>query len=617
MAMSRFLTPVSVLLCAGAAMPCAAQSWNSSSPGLWNDPANWSPMVVPNSVGAVVDITSTVQGGVLASGGAFTFNAPVTLGSLDVNMGTAGPSVFINNIEFIFDNGGGADVFIDGDGSLAANITGPITLMGDLRSTWRASNATFSGSISGDYGIVHEPLFGLDRLKLWGVNTYTGETVCTEGQLSIIAASGLGSHDVGTTIIGPGDLVVETNPPAVISGEVVTLQDNGRMLMRKVDWAETIVLDGAGEIAPWFDNIFTEVSGQLTGDTFIRYSAQSRSGDPLLESLLTVSNTSNDYTGGTIIRGGILAIPSDDVLGGAGTGITFEEVGFTEGPPVLLTTSDVTIPRDISLLDDGWLRAVRATTATYTGEISGSRALSVGGVAGPGAVMNGFVDWDGTIVLQSDNSYTGGTNVVLGSLVVDNILGSGTGSGTVVVGELASLGGGGIVGGSVDMTAGGVLDPGGTIGSIIIGGTLTQGPLTTTLIEINSPNPGQFDKAICGAPTTLDGELIVVLGAGYTQQAGHEFEILTAPSVSGSFSTETLPEGFEVQYEANRVRLVVMGLPVDCPADFNGDNVVNASDLAVILAAWGQSGVADLDNSGTVDPGDLAIVLAAWGPCPE
>jgi len=53
-----------------------------------------------------------------------------------------------------------------------------------------------------------------------------------------------------------------------------------------------------------------------------------------------------------------------------------------------------------------------------------------------------------------------------------------------------------------------------------------------------------------------------------------------------------------------------------CVPDLNGDNVVDAADLAVVLAAWGTSNEdADLDRSGTVDSGDLARLLSAWGDC--
>jgi hypothetical protein len=58
-----------------------------------------------------------------------------------------------------------------------------------------------------------------------------------------------------------------------------------------------------------------------------------------------------------------------------------------------------------------------------------------------------------------------------------------------------------------------------------------------------------------------------------------------------------------------------------CPGDVTNGGSVDATDLSVILAAWGTNGQgefdADADNSGLVDGGDLALVLSGWGPCPR
>jgi hypothetical protein len=51
-----------------------------------------------------------------------------------------------------------------------------------------------------------------------------------------------------------------------------------------------------------------------------------------------------------------------------------------------------------------------------------------------------------------------------------------------------------------------------------------------------------------------------------------------------------------------------------CLGDLDGDGVVSGSDLAVLLGAWGTSGV-DLNGDGTTDAADLAILLGAWGSC--
>ena len=49
------------------------------------------------------------------------------------------------------------------------------------------------------------------------------------------------------------------------------------------------------------------------------------------------------------------------------------------------------------------------------------------------------------------------------------------------------------------------------------------------------------------------------------------------------------------------------------PSDLNSDGLVNAQDLALLLAAWGSpGGIADINGDGAVGPADLAELLAAW-----
>ena len=55
-----------------------------------------------------------------------------------------------------------------------------------------------------------------------------------------------------------------------------------------------------------------------------------------------------------------------------------------------------------------------------------------------------------------------------------------------------------------------------------------------------------------------------------------------------------------------------------CLVDLNGDHLVNAIELAIILANWGPASagqVADLNDDGLVNALDLAVVLAQWGVC--
>ncbi|MFO0829616.1 MAG: LamG-like jellyroll fold domain-containing protein [Phycisphaerales bacterium] len=52
-----------------------------------------------------------------------------------------------------------------------------------------------------------------------------------------------------------------------------------------------------------------------------------------------------------------------------------------------------------------------------------------------------------------------------------------------------------------------------------------------------------------------------------------------------------------------------------CTGDLNGDGVVNAQDLGILLGAWGTGGVGDINGDGVVDAQDLGILLGAWGNC--
>lgn len=57
--------------------------------------------------------------------------------------------------------------------------------------------------------------------------------------------------------------------------------------------------------------------------------------------------------------------------------------------------------------------------------------------------------------------------------------------------------------------------------------------------------------------------------------------------------------------------------PNDCPADLNGDDLVNVNDLLVMLTVWGPCPgcPADLNGDGNVNVIDLLELLTAWGAC--
>jgi hypothetical protein len=57
----------------------------------------------------------------------------------------------------------------------------------------------------------------------------------------------------------------------------------------------------------------------------------------------------------------------------------------------------------------------------------------------------------------------------------------------------------------------------------------------------------------------------------------------------------------------------------DCPADLNGDGLVNVADLLILFDNWGACNddcTGDLNGDGVVNVADLLILFDNWGACP-
>ena len=53
-----------------------------------------------------------------------------------------------------------------------------------------------------------------------------------------------------------------------------------------------------------------------------------------------------------------------------------------------------------------------------------------------------------------------------------------------------------------------------------------------------------------------------------------------------------------------------------CPADINGDGVVDVVDLLEVVGSWGESGgPSDINGDGVVNVSDLLEIVDAWGSC--
>jgi Tfp pilus assembly protein PilP len=170
------------------------------------------------------------------------------------------------------------------------------------------------------------------------------------------------------------------------------------------------------------------------------------------------------------------------------------------------------------------------------------------------------------------------------------------------------------------------------LGILTLNGNLTQNNDTVVEVELagtdnSDPANPQYDQLVVigasGRTVQLNGTLRVKGRNGFLPQAGDTFDILVRSGSSwsrtGAFHTveidpNTLPcVGFEVQYLADRVRLVAQTLG---GPDVNRDGCVDDADLLAVLFAFGQTGgglAEDVTCDGVVDDADLLGVLFNFG----
>ena len=83
-------------------------------------------------------------------------------------------------------------------------------------------------------------------------------------------------------------------------------------------------------------------------------------------------------------------------------------------------------------------------------------------------------------------------------------------------------------------------------------------------------------------------------------------------------SQSTCENSHDGVYQGDGVECQDSTCAQSCPADFDGDGSVGATDLLLLLGSWGpcKGCPADFDENGNVGASDLLTLLVNWGPCP-
>ncbi len=391
---------------------------------------------------------------------------------------------------------------------------------------------TLASSLASSGGTLNKSGAGI--LILSGSNTYTGLTNVSSGTLqlgnadavrnttlqhnTIAFSSGIGTFNVGGWSALSGSSTALTD----LAGAAVTLNIGGNNTSTSFNsifsGSGAINKVGTGTLTFGQANTYTGTTTISAGTLVVSSFGSTASASIVNNSVLvydrsggaaTVSavisgsgsvlktgssglglSGSSTYSGGTTLREGSLTITNNGL--GATTGsLTVSNTNTGTATAVALTLAT---DRDTTV---GSLNGTMATAAsgTNTATITGTtgRVFTVnqttsgtyaGSIAGGGSFVLGNLSTN-RLVLTGSNSYTAGTTVNAGTLLVSNATGSsGLGTGNVVVNG-GKIGGSGAFTGALAVNTSGTLSPGSSI-ETLGSGTLTFNNGSTFEYEVDS-----------------------------------------------------------------------------------------------------------------------------------
>jgi autotransporter-associated beta strand protein len=447
--------------------------------------------------------TSSHTGGTTVSAGTLVAVGSFALGAGDVHFSAAGSRLVLAH-----ENAAAkSTLFMEGGllsfGQLTTVKVGQLTgssglvLQNDSAapvalSVGDTSSSTYSGAISGNGSFIKT---GSGKLVLSGVSTYAGGTTIAKGTLEVGTDSALGT---GAITVAGGNLDLGSRNVAV--GGAVVLQ--------------------SGTIKG--------VSGSLSGSS---YELQSGTVSAKLigsgaltkttEGVVTL-NSANTYSGGTTVLAGKLAVSNSAALGSGSVRVAGGQLDILKAvsgvSSVVLESGSITGPSTISATSFDLRSGTVSARLTGSGSVTKSTS--------------------GTVTLSAANTYSGGTTVAEGTLVVTNVGALGTGATQVNSGGVLRVADGASFGSTwsgadIAMSGGSIefgLTSNNTVTRAITGtGNVVQngtGTLTLTNAEYTGQTTVNAGRLIVSA-AHLPGGTLFVSGSGTLEIAGdggtHDF----------------------------------------------------------------------------------------------
>jgi autotransporter-associated beta strand protein len=341
------------------------------------------------------------------------------------------------------------------------------------------TNYTLQGSAS-IAGGTKLTMTGTATVSIANTNTYTGATALNAGILQFKGPGAL----PGASLISPsGTATLQILNDGAGSGGTIAVNNNITLSAASTTFTNSVGNNGGGNTNNTV--AFGALKNGATNNAF--------------------SSTIN-FTGA---NGYLQSFSSLGLSGLTGNGTTLNP-----------TTTSVIIAGNVTNQESGTVTA-HFDTLTLSGTSTGN---AINGVIADNvnyaSVGNGDTrltkSGTSTWTLTGNNTYHGPTTISAGTLLVNNLAGSGTGASTVTINTNGTLGGTGTIAGVVTNNSGGTLAPGaGGLGTLTASGNLVLLAGSTNTFVVNGSTPANTSIALGGA-LTYGGVLNIVANGTFT-----------------------------------------------------------------------------------------------------
>ncbi len=345
--------------------------------------------------GTMTGVISGTGGVTKAGTGRLDFTGISTyLGSTTINAGTLGTGSNSANIG----DGSATNVLVFNGGKLLMGgfispATRPVSFLADATINDASTNNTIAGDISGAGGLTKQ---GNGILTLSGTNSFggVGQSVSLEsGTLSVANDGNLG--DAANSI--------------VFSAGSATLRATSSFATNR---AIALTVGGALDAYGAFE---LTVDGQITGTGNLEVQSTGGGG------VVVLSNSSNSYSGATLVSSGTVRVTADNALGTTAGG-TFVSTG------AVLDVANVAYAATESVTLNGGTLATSTGTSSFAGPIALDTGSPTVDVTGTELALSNVISGTrsltktgaGTLLLTGSSTYSGSTILNAGTLATDN-----------------------------------------------------------------------------------------------------------------------------------------------------------------------------------------------------